>query len=688
MKKSSFILVAFLCLSALLVRADDPPATEAGAARLAITNAIVQQVKNGRQVQFALKWAYLPETATFKQRIRRFFAIDGNKKVFLGEEYVLRNEDLRDDAAKEKWFKGLKNREILAAALSRGLARPTTTLEEAITMGEKEWFGDIEKLLGLNESGGVSVVKSFDLLTSRRDFTAMRYLLKDTNGAGAILDFDPEPRGGATLALMDGLKWKIRVFPMDPKANPPIYRFSVEVVTGRISKTFAVVAGTDTATKADVKVTVGLVRRVEIPGANKAFFEMLPISIATDSTAIDTKPLPGAEEVKEVESNLSPSVGETTLAALTGSSYSGLLAPLLEGSADAQPFAGALIGDGITSNVYGLNYSFTGKSDGNAGFLYAFIPKRDSSLYLGPSLQMGPFIASIGARIFNRPDESVTAKLAGALSLDLTRLFGGGPKPTAIHPKLDSGKSGIWADVDAMYIDKFLFVCSVIFDKDSPKTEPVRLVQRFDVDGNPADKPYILKLASRKTAVYLPTVIPQGTYRVVPPVNHQISGFAYKQVIGPDTVFSFRPNIPFSTRGVEKPVAVGYFVKFQGYKAKLTTIGPDAELEELAKIVVTIERKSGPADGVELKDEEQLKIEFDLAKGAKEDYYLPSGSYEVTVTDGYEVKVEGGATATTFKVGDPINNKNDGCLVKQNGSGVRINISKAHSHASPRASRG
>lgn len=438
------------------------PRTEVEEARLALTNVLIQEVKSGRQATFSLKWDYLPESKGLKDQFLNVFTFDGKGKLGWEHEYSLPNEALRDPERLEKWFAGLKDRETLALALSGGTLRNPASLADAIQSGMGFWDKSLFTGLGFAETGnGNATVPWANYISAKRDFFSMRALLADSKGAGAVVEFTPQPRGENPLLLSNGLVWKIRVFPLPTTTGSPLYRFSVSIQSKTISKLFDGTEQTPGSDKPRIAVTVGLLKEDEEPVTKRKIYRMAKVSLAKDGTEIATGTLPGANKLQEVESTLSPSVGATALDVFAGASSRGLLGPLISNNSEAKLFTGGLIGQGKPVTVYGMNYIFTDRTDGNLGFAYAFVPKSNSGLYLGPSLSIGPFIFSVGAQLINTKDDTLSATLGGTISIDLAKVFDKPMKATAINPKLVQDGSEIWADTDALFANRMLVLCRV-----------------------------------------------------------------------------------------------------------------------------------------------------------------------------------------------------------------------------------
>jgi hypothetical protein len=509
---------AFLSLTLALATSgfgQEGPRTELDEARLALTNVLVQEVKSGRQATFSLKWDYLPESRGLKEQFLNVFTFDGKGKLSWEHEYTLPNEILRDPTKLNAWFTGLKDRETLSLALSAGTNRNARSLDEAIQAGLAQWDKSLFVGLGFSEGQGSATVPWNNYITSKRDFFAMRALLKETRGAGAVIEFNPAPRGQNPLLVSNGLVWRIRVFPLPTSTDKPLYRFSVSIQSKPMTKLWRGVDSNSEIDKPKLNVTVGLLKEDVDAVSQRKIYRMAKISLAKDGSEVETKPVAGADQLKEPESTLSPSTGATSLAVFTGSTAQGLLAPLIANNSEAQIFTGGLIGQGGPTNVYGLNYTFTERTDGNLGFLYAFVPKADSGLYLGPSISFGPFIASVGAQFFNTLNNTVSTRWAGTLSIDLSKVFGRSSKPIQLNPRLVREGSEIWADTDKLFENQTLVLCRV----QGPSEAPLIIKQVRDASGSPIDGPAVVATPGSLQRL----VLPRGYFTVMPPQGFEVS---------------------------------------------------------------------------------------------------------------------------------------------------------------------
>ena len=515
-------ILPFLALAPVLASAQGA-STEASAARLALTDVLVKELKGARQARFAVRWDYLPESPALRERTGGAFTLDGRGRLVPGHVYTLPNATLRDPRGLEAWFAAQKDRRTLALALSGGRLGDAATLDAALGAGVDFWRTGFLKGLGLT-GDGPSTVPWPDYIGAKRDFFAMRALLKETKGAAATLDFSPAPRGENPSLVANGLTWRIRVLPLPSTAPTPLYRFVVSVESSTIVKTFRGSADSPASANPQMAVQVGLLKEADRTAEGRPTYRFARLSIAADLTTVDATALPGAEGVTPLTPKLSPSVGATTLEVLTGTTAGGLLAPLIANDSESRLFSGGLVGDGVVSPVLGLNYLLTERTDGNLGFLYGFTTSGDG-LFLGPSLSLGPFVAGVGARVFNKADDSVTAKLAGTLSIDLNRVFGKSTVPLALHPKLVQPGSEIWMDSDALYAGVQAFLGRVTVAPGSEPGGPVMLVQVRDATGAPlADGP---RFALRVGGVSL-LVLPRGGFDVIPPAGYEIGTLAMR----------------------------------------------------------------------------------------------------------------------------------------------------------------
>lgn len=536
MKNARALLAALLILlGAKGAHARDDQQTEAGAIRLALTDILVQEVKSGRQASFALRWDYLPLSESLKNRFARVFTFDG-EKLASADEFVVPNKTLRKGVdAKQAWFAGLKEKRLLLAnALTRGsyatLKDVPAKLEDVLTAGEAAWNESLVDAFEIKKYGRPTA-RTLDYLAAKRDFYAMLYLLRNSDGAGAVLEFEPKPRGANPLMVADGLTWRIKVFSPDASnKGKQLFRFAVSVQTPTIKKLFRGSEDAPAPEKPTVAATVGLLKRDTILDADSkehVVYRMRNVTLAQDGTTVETQAAPGADKLKSADaSKLSPSSGETALDVFAGTSLKGLLSPLIANDSEAQIFTGGLIGRGEPKGVIGLNYIFTEQPDGNLGFLYGFVPNADASdgsLFLGPSLQFGPFVLGVGALVFARKDESVAATLGATLSVDLSRAFGHSPRPIQLSPKPLAKGTEVWQDSEKLYENLNLAFYRVQFQGGAPTgaVGPIR-VQEIDASGDPVAKGFSSQIPAETTTELQVKIVPKSRVLFTAPAGYKI----------------------------------------------------------------------------------------------------------------------------------------------------------------------
>lgn len=624
------------------VLAQDEPRTEAGEVRLQVTNALIQEVKGGRSLSMRLKWDYLPESVAFKKNNSEIFEFTGSPGAALSGELRLANEDLRTPERLETWYDKLPDakRKLLSLALSAGQSDNETSLTSALALGDSYYSKPLLEQLGWSPGTQTVNVPWFPYITSRRDHFAMRWLLAETRGAGATVDFAPAPRGKNPMALYKGLQWTIKIVPTRDKN--PFFRFAVSVETGEIRRTFR--KGDDgPVDSGELTVKVGLLKEKKLE--NAAYLEMIPISIGSNGVPFSTSPLEGASDLEPIESDLSPSVGSVLLKSLTGSGADGLLAPLFANASEASLFYGTLLGSGPGATTYGLNYIFTDNRDGNLGFLYGFVPERDNSLFIGPSLMFGPFTAAVGGRVFNRDDESVTASLAGVLSIDLARAFGQGPKPTAVKPEMQNTSSEVWRDVDSLYRGSMLSVnwfLQPIAGQGLATRVTVR--QRFDLANEEPENPYVdsiltLKLDQTAEGQMQLLMLPKGTYTIEAPPDGMVtltSGTLDPISDIPADEYSAEQWVNM-TAGIELVPVRKFYVRLRGYQVLVKLNGlPSGGSVKATRIEAPMENSPSVVKVVR----------------PSEPLWLPAGKYRLQASQGLLWKT-GDATAEEIEVTVP-----------------------------------
>lgn len=483
---------------------------EASQLRLEITNALIQEIRNTKEVRYRVRWHYLPDIQP--EPIAETIIRVGNNSRSEVDEIVIKNKDFRDanletfitqkleaqgkDKAKEraKWERFLR-----ALSSPVGSYAPTKSLRAALKSGRNYWKQPLLlKLFGPDFEGeemtSGSDVSWYTLMAAQQSFFAMDYLfgyesyvegqpdqsVRHTNGAGLIVEAHPSPRGLNPRTLVDELEWHIRIKttriprvvedpvpPVDPddKLGPrktkieydEYHTFAVSVITPEIRQTLRDAAET---TSLKLNVVAGMLRAIpddpRTPEKDAAYLMRHP---ADFETAAEVPDIPDpVKNLPDFKDGLGASIGSFVIGNATGgtASATSLLSPLFDNNSDAFPFYGTLVGAGKSAPMYGLNYVLSANDKGSLGFLYGFVANDSSDLFLGPSLTWGPFTVSAGARVFNREDDAVTARWGGGISVDIDRLFNPDksqivePKPEAnvsYWPKLSRGEKLLFLEV-------------------------------------------------------------------------------------------------------------------------------------------------------------------------------------------------------------------------------------------------
>ena len=428
--------------------------SEYGQIRQSLIDILSKEISQTQEVNFRVKWSYLPPMnsengADPKNPFgtgpgRRMFVAVGKEKD--GGELVIPNSALMSRKNWESWEKSNPEKLKLLCQMTGG----GKTLEESFTISDRKYSSPANyKSVFFDSEGRSTGMSLVSFLRARRDFYAIRALLdgvrKRPEGedqevelstyGGVLLDINPAPRGGARRFESKG-KWSFRSI-TDGSAR----LIEADYITDPIKMTFRKGLAGD----ARLNILSGLVK---VDSQGQAFMSTSSTLLIVGAPAPEPEPGPVPEPVpnesEKKAGEVDSSVGNYILK-LGGLDYGGILGPLIDNESDARLFQGALLFGGKPVQIYGLNFVVQETSAARLGFIYGIIPKANESLYLGPSIELGPLTFSVGGRFGTRDDNKADVRLSGGISLDLTRILGRRDSSTIIeHEREDKTPYSVW----------------------------------------------------------------------------------------------------------------------------------------------------------------------------------------------------------------------------------------------------
>jgi len=235
---------------------------------------------------------------------------------------------------------------------------------------------------------------------------------------------------------------------------------------------------------------------------------------------------------------------DTQLGALlkfaTGIDYADTITKgLLGGSRDASVMTGLLVSEGHVGQVVGFNVEADPTAKVRKGLLFGVDPSGDDSLYIGPSLSNGTVSLSAGLRIVDEEtangDGSLRGRLAGIISVDLSRLSGGKkpPKPLELNRSQVGGNFAISTDLLAGNIGA-LRIAKVTVNRPARRLT----LRRLD-DPNPE---HPVQVTFTKTLEDVLRFLPAGKYQWEAPVGYKVEFLAEGEVIPHDQALPIEPD--------------------------------------------------------------------------------------------------------------------------------------------------
>lgn len=447
--------LAFAAIAAAPALLAAQPNTEYGQIRQSLIDILSKEISQTQEVNFRVKWSYLPPLnsengADPKNPFgtgpgKRMFVAVGKEKD--GGELVIPNSALMSRKNWEAWEKANPEKLKLLCQMTGG----GKTLEESFSISDRRYSSPANyKSVFFDSEGRSTGMSLVSFLRARRDYYALRALLdgvrKPSEGenqevelstyGGVLLDVNPAPRGGARRFESKG-KWSFRSI-TDGSAR----LIEADYITDPIRMTFRKGLAGD----ARLNILSGLVK---VDSQGQAFMSTASTLLIVGAPAPEPEPGPVPEPVptesEKKATDVESSVGNYILKLGGGLDYGGILGPLIDNDSDARLFQGALLFGGKPVQVYGLNFVVQETSAARLGFIYGIIPRANESLYLGPSIELGPLTFSVGGRFGTKDDNKADVRLSGGISLDLTRILGRKDSSTIIeHVREDKTPYSIW----------------------------------------------------------------------------------------------------------------------------------------------------------------------------------------------------------------------------------------------------
>lgn len=415
------VLVGFLVAFASPAHAQT--SSEYGQIRQDLLDVISKELADAKQVTFRVRWQYLPK---FTESGKVYLALKGGSS---NSEFKLPNSVFSDKDGWKKWSARNPRQAVMLARAIGGKDQLEQSLKSLYP--NDSWTNWFEVQSGKSSQTAAGSFKAWRDAAVMSGFFGSLLTPSSRKYGGVILDVDPAPRGGARRIINKG-SWTIRV-----KEVGGLRHFEAEFLSDPITLTFR----KGLTGKATLTALSGMIE--ETPEG--AF-------INADSTIKlvgEAAPVGPPSTSSEAKSDASSSVGTYVLDLIAGSGFKGLLAPLIENDSEASLFQGALLFGGKPVPLYGLNFLLSETRSAKLGFMYGVIGKADETLYLGPSMSVGPLTLTLGGRFATRDDNRADVRFSGGVSVDLTRLLGRKDTSTILEAvRKDKTPVSVWAPLD------------------------------------------------------------------------------------------------------------------------------------------------------------------------------------------------------------------------------------------------
>ena len=489
-------------------KSDQPtltPTTDLNAIRVSVQNGVIGFVNNARQATLNLEWELLPTDKNLLAEIREN---SPDRMTFR-----FSNRGLRDGS----WIKSLNpsQQRFLADAFR---IPDLTRLDQTSAEFQKYWYdpGGEGTHLAAPETGGLAALSAYQYFGTLRDYLIVSGLFQSRGIRYSVNIADAKERtGNQKLSAEDGsdIHWIVDAYRFKASPTVSFYRFAAHASMSPLPLLFPDPG--DVSPKIDVGVS--FVKSPATIGLLQKSFRTLPGGMKVElSPAVEKK-------LNQIDESHSTSELGTTLKLVSGGvDFGSVIAKgLLGGTTTASIVSGGIIGNGKVSQVLGVNQELARIGNTRAGLLFAFEPGGDNSLFLGPSLQFSVFTLSVGFRAFEKSladmsGKTTTTRVAGVLSLDLSRLTGSKSEKTQIQ--LENASTGGDIGKASDLISRDLALIRYTLSSSEPSVY-LNLVQVFDGNDKPVGSDSAITLYLTPTEAGKPQMlfVPRGRYSISSP---------------------------------------------------------------------------------------------------------------------------------------------------------------------------
>jgi hypothetical protein len=535
------LLLSLLAVSALgLVDGQTQLSTEGTDLRLNVTNALIKTLQNSRQFSLNLKWDFLPDAShVAKMKALYDMAWPGAKNTLWGE-WTIPNKLLKTDGGWQKAIHGMKteDRKFLGAVINAGtpIDLEGQNVESLFIRSIGTLSGETTQMTGWTQIGqwpqDVNVpgaTPNFATTANYRFCLSMLHSLMGSRGMGLKIEEDTgKLRLNGSKFLSDQIVWTIRAYRSqffgfknpEGRANAIPQTFTLSIGASIRNIRFDMISAESVeADTVKLNLTAGLVSDVDvltIDGKTLKIPAMIPWTVATGSTDVAGKKLPGVDDLKE--ETVSPSSTSLILDVIGGVDVGKTITDGLFGNnEDAHLVTGGLIGNGPTKRVIGVNMT---RQNGPLGVLMGLVPDDSNALFIGPSLQAGIFTLGAGGRIFGRDDGSTSAKWAGVLSIDLSRALTRPAPPTSVAFTPTDSSSSFWGPFPVALENQLIASFAFKMSGDLPAGTLIRMSEA-NADGSKREggKSFVIPWTPDGNIYWFKPLVPKGKYLLELPDN-------------------------------------------------------------------------------------------------------------------------------------------------------------------------
>lgn len=411
------------CLGAFASPGHAQTSSEYGQIRQDLLDVISKELADAKQVTFRVRWQYLPK---FTESGKVYLPLKGGSS---NSEFKLPNSVFSDKDGWKKWSARNPQQAVMLARAIGGKDQLEESLKSLYP--NDSWTNWFEVQSGKSSQTAAGSFRAWRDAAVMSGFFGSLFTPSSMKYGGVILDVSPAPRGGARRIINKGA-WSIRV-----KEVGRLRHFEAEFLSDPITLTFR----KGLTGKATLTALSGMIE--ETPEG--AFINAdSTIKLVGEAAPVSPPSTPSA-----AKSDASSSVGTYVLDLIAGSGYKGLLAPLIENDSEASLFQGALLFGGKPVPLYGLNFLLSETRSAKLGFMYGVIGKANETLYLGPSMSVGPLTLTLGGRFATKDDNRADVRFSGGVSVDLTRLLSRKDSSTILEAvRKDKTPVSVWAPLD------------------------------------------------------------------------------------------------------------------------------------------------------------------------------------------------------------------------------------------------